>query len=262
MLGKLPRDRAPKKRTTFTTHKLQLIHTDLCGPLPITSRSGNKYILTFIDDFSRKTWLYFLSDKAQTLDCFKQFRALVETPTLRIGTLRSDRGGEYLSTSFNSYCSTHGITRQLTAGYAPHQNGIAERKNRTLLEGICSVVTGTKIPKALWEEIARTVNYIQNRCPTKALKLQTPEEVFTGIKPHLGHLRVIGCTAYCHIPDVKRQKFDPKALPTLLLGYDENSKAYRCYHPPTRKIIISRDVKFDEQCFDPSLPEVTEPLPN
>jgi hypothetical protein len=112
----------------------------------------------------------------------------------------------------------------------------------------------------MWEEIAKMVNYIQNRIPTKALKLKTLEEMFSGTKPNLSHLRVIGCVAYCHIPDSKRQKFDPKAIPTLLLGYDEDNKAYRCYNPSTRKILISRDVRFDEQNFDSNVPETTEPL--
>jgi hypothetical protein len=112
----------------------------------------------------------------------------------------------------------------------------------------------------MWEEIAKTVNYIQNRLPTKALKLKTPEEMLSGTKPNLSHLRVIGCVAYCHIPDSKRQKFDPKAIPTFLLGYDEYNKAYRCYNPSPRKILISRDVRFNEQNFDPNVPETTEPL--
>ncbi len=156
--------------------------------MPTTSKAGNRYILTFIDDFSRKTWLYFLAEKSQTLESFQHFRRLVESPTHHIGTLRSDRGGEYTSASFIDYCNTHGISRQLTAGYSPHQNGTTERKNRTLLEGIRSIVSGTQIPKSLWEEIAKTVNYIQNRSPTKALRLKTPEEAYTGVKPNLAHL--------------------------------------------------------------------------
>ena len=260
MIGKLPQDRKPKHRTTRTSKPLQLIHSDICGPMPVTSRTGNRYILTFIDDFTRKTWLYFLSEKSQTLDSFKQFKSLVETPSVRIETLRSDRGGEYLSQDFIDYCKLHGIARQLTAGYSPHQNGLAERKNKTLLEGIRSIVTGTRIPKYLWDEIARTVNYLQNRSPTKALKLLTPEEAFTGIKPHLAHLRIIGCTAYCHIPDEKRRKFDPKAIPSILIGYDKQSKAYRCYDPATRKIIVSRSVRFDEMTLAFPHSEITEPL--
>jgi hypothetical protein len=205
-MGKMHKDRVPKVRTTSTTRPLQLIHSDLCRPLPTTSKTGNRYILTFIDDYTRKTWLYFLAMKSQTLALFKQFKTLVETPLHRIQTLRSDRGGEYLSAEFSSYCSTQGIHRQLTAAYSPYQNGLAERKNRTVLEGIRSVVAGTKIPRYLWEEIAKAVNYIQNRCPTKAIKLKTPEEMYTGIRPNISHFRVLGCVAYCHIPDAKRTR--------------------------------------------------------
>ena len=161
---------------------------------------------------------------------------------------------------FHCYCKLHGIARQSTAWYSPHQNGLAERKNRTLLEGIRSIVKGTQIPKSLWDEIARTVNYLQNRSPTKALKLLTPEEAFTRIKPHLAHLRIIGCTAYCHIPDEKRRKFDTKAISSILIGYDEQSKAYRCHDPVTRKIIVSRSVRFDETTLAFPHSEITEPL--
>jgi len=91
--------------------------------------------------------------------------------------------------------------------------------------------------------------------PYKSLKLKTPEEAFTSVKPHLGHLCVLGCTAYYHILDVKCNKLEPKTLITILVDYDENSKAYHCYHPSTRTIVLSRNVHFDIP-----LPETTEPL--
>jgi hypothetical protein len=106
------------------------------------------------------------------------------------------------------------------------------------------------------------VIYLQNRSPTQALKLKTPEEAFTGIRPQLGHLRVIGCVTYCHIPVVKRTKLAPKALVTILLGYDSTSHAYRCRDPVSRKIIISRDIRFDESSFDTKLLPLTEVLTN
>jgi len=90
-----------------------------------------------------------------------------------------------------------------------------------LLEGIHSIVTYTKISKLLWKEIAKNANYIQNRFPIKALKLKILEEAFTRQKPNLRHLHVIGCVAYCHIYDTKCHKFDPKAIPTFLIRYDE-----------------------------------------
>lgn len=187
-LGKSHRQSFPKLRTTFTNGPLQLIHSDLCGPFPTTTRSNCKYILTFIDDFSRKSWLYFLTHKSQTLSYFTKFKALVETPQQKIKAIRTDRGGEYVSNDFIRFCSTHGIHHQLTAGYSPEQNGVAERRNRYLLEGIRSTILGTRVPRSLWDEIAKAVNYIQNRLPCRALNTKTPEEMFTGKKPDLSHL--------------------------------------------------------------------------
>lgn len=88
----------------------------------------------------------------------------------------------------------------------------------------------------------------------------TPEEAYTGIRLNLVHLRIIGSLAYCHIPDSKRNKFEPKAVATILLGYDELSKAYRCYNPTTHRILVSCDVRFDEQLQQLSTAETTEPL--
>jgi histone deacetylase 1/2 len=259
-LGKMHKERIPQQRTSTTTRPLELIHSDICGPFPIASRNGSKYILTFVDDFTRMTWLYFLKEKSQTFEAFKQFKTSVENKVNQIGTLRSDRGGEYMSTIFLDYCRSHGIHRQLTSAYSPFQNGLAERKNRSLLEAMRSMAAGTKLPKYLWEELAKTACYLQNRAPTKALKLKTPYEMYSGIKPNLRHLRVIGCVAYCLIPSEKRDKLAPTAIITFLVGYDSNSKAYRCYHPATRKIIISRDVRFDEQNFTLTDTELTEEL--
>ena len=190
-----------------------------------------------------------MTKKSQSFSYFRQFRSLVETPMQKIATLRTDRGGEYMSTEFKQFCVANGIHHQLTSGYAPKQNGVAERKNRHLLEGNRSVASGTHIPRYLWDEVAKAVNYIQNRLPCRALNLQTPEEAFSGQRPNLSHLRVIGCIAFCHVPEEKRTKLDYKAIPTIFLGYDEQSKAYRCWNPQSRKLVISRDVVFHVNQF-------------
>ena len=148
----------------------------------------------------------------------------------------------------------------MIATYSSHKNGLAERKNRTIVKGIRSIVVGTKIPKYLWEEIAKIVNCIQNGCPTKAIKMKNPEEMYTGIRPNLSHLRILGCVAYCHILDAKQMKLEPKAVTTILVNYDEISKAYLCYNPTTRKILISRDMCFDECNCDPNITQVTKSL--
>jgi hypothetical protein len=167
----------------------------------------------------------------------------------RLACIRSDRGGEYTSTAFIQYCMEKGIRRQLTAGYSPHQNGIAERKNRSILETMHSMAIEASLPSYLWDEAAKTACYILNRCPTKALTLVTPEERFLGKKPDFSHLRIYGATAYVHIPREKHAKLERKAIRTTLVGYDDLSKAYRCFGPTTRKIFISKDVVFDETCL-------------
>ena len=129
-----------------------------------------------------------------------------------------------------------------------------------LLERIQSVVAETKLPRYLWGETAKIINYIQNRCLTKAFKLKTPEEMHIGIRPNLSHLRVLGYVAYCYIPDEKQTKLEPKAITTLLVGYDKSSKAYRCYNTTTRKILISQNVRFDECSCDPNITQVTKYL--
>jgi hypothetical protein len=148
---------------------------------------------------------------------------MVETHTShRLACIRSDRGGEYTSTAFIQYCMEKGIRRQLTAGYSPHQNGIAERMNRSILETMRSMAVEASLPSCLWDEAAKAACYILNRCPTKALMQVTPEERFSGRKPDLSHLRIYGATAYVHIPREKRTKLERKAIrTTLLVVFDE-----------------------------------------
>lgn len=244
--GKHSRHRIPKQATNRATRPLELIHSDLCGPFP-ASLTGSRYFITFTDDFSRFTWVYFLKLKSEALEKFKVFKLYIET-TLgsKIRSLRSDRGGEYMSDLFKSFCQQHGITRQLTVAKTPHQNGVAERKNRTLLDILRSMAITSQAPAPLWEEYLNTANYVNNRCSTRALNLATPFECITSRKPDLSHLRIIGSIAYVHIPKDMRTKLDPKSFSTILVGYDQHSKAYRCFDPSTNKILISKDVIFDE----------------
>ncbi|CAA0837791.1 Uncharacterized mitochondrial protein AtMg00300, partial [Striga hermonthica] len=131
-----------QKRVSFTTtgkapktEKLELVHTDLWGPAPVTSLGGSMYYMTFVDDCTRKVWVYFLKRKSEAFDTFRRWRALVEKETgLEVKCLRSDNGGEYNSEAIKEYCADHGIRMQKTVPGTPQQNGIAERMNRTLNE--------------------------------------------------------------------------------------------------------------------------------
>jgi len=126
---------------------LELVHTDVCGPIKPMSTGQNKYFLTFIDDFSRKTWIYFLKRKSEVLNCFKAFKAIVEKQSgYKIRTVRSDRG-EYTLNYFEAFCTQQGIRHQTTPAYTPQLNGVAERKNRTILDMAKSLLKAKKLPK-------------------------------------------------------------------------------------------------------------------
>jgi transposase InsO family protein len=267
--GKQSRERARRTTERRATRPLALIHADLCGDIKPSSLGGSSYFASFTDDFSRFCFLKFLRRKSDTLEAFKVFKAWIENLLQRqIGGLRSDRGGEFLSNEFSVFLDLHGIGRELTEAYTPRQNGVAERKNRTLLEKGRSMVADARTPKFLWSEVVATANYLTNRSPTRANPSGiSPYQRLFGKVPDLSHLRIFGCVAYVHVPDETRTKLDPKTIPCVLTGYSEESKAYRCFNPHTRKILISSDVKFDEHRFwyatssNPSFPSVSlEPL--
>ncbi|TXG51085.1 hypothetical protein EZV62_023609 [Acer yangbiense] len=247
MIGKQHRDPIPKRSTWRASQKLQLIHADICGPISPTSNSKKRYLICFIDDFSRKTWVYFLVEKSEALVTFKHFKKYVEKEMdACIKCLRTDRGGEFTSQDFNEFCKENGIKRQLTAAYTPQQNGVAERKNRTIMNLVRSMLSEKKIPKTFWPEAVNWTVYILNRSPTLVVKNITPEEAWSGIKPSVEHFRVFGCLAHVHVPDAKRTKLEDKSIACVLLGVSEESKAYRLYNPIAKKIITSRDVVFEE----------------
>jgi transposase InsO family protein len=185
------------KRDSKGEGVLELIHSDVCVPMPSSSMSGYVYYVSFIDDYSRKTWLYFLKSKDEVFSKFKEFKALIENLSERkIKILRSDNGGEYTSKEFVSFCKDVGIKRELTTPYNPQQNGVAEKKNRTIMEVVKTMIHDQDLPMCLWAEAAMTVVYVQNRLSHSALGFKTPEEMFTGKKPEVRHLKIFGCPVF------------------------------------------------------------------
>ncbi|BBG92824.1 ADP glucose pyrophosphorylase large subunit 1, partial [Prunus dulcis] len=212
--GKQHRDDIPKISTWRASQPLELIHADICGPISPISNSGK----------SRKSWVYLLTAKCEALNCFKLFKKMVEKEKgLFVKCLRTYRGGEFTSNDFNDFCKQSGIKRQLTTAYTPQQNGVAERKNRTVMNMVRSVLSDKKIPKTFWPEAV----------PTLVVKNVTPQEAWSGVKPSVEHFRVFGCLAHVHIPDARR--------------VSEESKGYRLFDPIARKIVVSRDVIFEEE---------------
>ncbi|KAL6286215.1 hypothetical protein ACE6H2_010605 [Prunus campanulata] len=248
VVGKQHRETFPKGKAWRARRPLELVHSDICGPITPASNAGKRYFITFIDDYSRKTWVYFLQEKSEALNAFKHFKAAAENEIEKtIKVLRTDRGGEYNSKAFENFCAIHGVRRQLTAAYTPQQNGVAERKNRTILNMVRSMQTKSCIPKSFWPEAVNWSIHILNRSPTFAVRDLTPEEAWSGRKPAVGYFKVFGCIAYARIPDEKRKKLDDKGEKCVFLGISEVSKAYKLFNPVSKKIIISRDVVFDEE---------------
>ncbi len=145
---------------------LDYIHSNLWGPSPVMSYGGALYFLTFIDDYSRKVWVYMLKRKADVLNVFKQFKAMVEKGTGKsIKCLRTNNGGEFTSGEFEQYCKDEGIVRHKTIVYTPQQNGVAERMNQTLMERARSMIGNANLQKELWAEVVSTACYIVNILP-------------------------------------------------------------------------------------------------
>jgi hypothetical protein len=226
---------------------LELIHLDICGPMSSTSLSGYVYSVLFIDDYSRKTLVYFLKSKDEVFGKFKEFKALIENLSERkIKIVRSDNGGEYTSKELVSFRRDVEIKRELITPYNPKQNGVAERKNRTIMEAVKTMIHDQDLPMHFWAGATRTTVYVQNILSHSALGFKTPEEMFSGKKPEVSHLKIFGCPVFVHISKERRIKLDPSRRKGIFVEYYEVSKAFRIYIPSYHHIEISRDVTFDE----------------
>ena len=235
------------RSTRRAKYPLELVHSDVCGKLSECSLSGAQYFVTFVDDCSRYTCVFMLKRKSEVFGRFQQWKAMVEKSTSRkLKAIRTDNGGEYLSTEFQKYIQTEGVRHERTVPKTPQQNGVAERMNRTLVETTRSMLSDAKIPKKFWAEALSTAVYLRNCCSTTALTGMTPYQALTGEKPKVHPLRVFGSVAYAHIPGDERRKLDSKLRRCFLLGYSTEVKGYRLYDQKKSQVFFSRDVIFDE----------------
>ncbi|KAK2366240.1 putative mitochondrial protein [Trifolium repens] len=248
IFGKQKRVSFQKSGKKPKKERLELVHSDVWGPTTVSSIGGKRYFVTFIDDHSRKVWVYFLKHKFEVFEAFKLWKSMVETKTgLKVKKLRTDNGGEYEDTRFKKFCYEHGIRMERTVPGTPQHNGVAERMNRTLTERARSMRVQSGLSKQFWAEAVNTTAYLINRGPSVPLEHRLPEEVWSGKDVKLSHLRVFGCAAYVHISDQGRNKLDPKSKKCTFIGYGENKFGYRLWDDENRKMIRSRDVIFNER---------------
>ena len=247
ILGKHHREKFPVEKAWRATKSLLLVHSDICGPMQTLSLTESKYFLIFVDDFSRLIWVFFLKEKSEAFDYFKQFKATTEKESGNsIIRFRTDRGGEFTSREFELFCSDSGIQRQLTASYTPQQNGVAERKNRTIMEAVRSMLKDKNLPTNFWAEAVATAVYVMNRSPTQAVEGKTPYEAWFGRRPNVSNFRIFRSIAFAHVSAELRRKLDEKSVKYIFIGYSEQTKGYRLLNPITNKLVVSRDVIFKE----------------
>jgi hypothetical protein len=229
-----------KKGAKRSSGVLEIVHTDICDPFSIKSVDGYGSFITFTDDYSRYGYIYPIKERSEALDKFKIFKGEVENQqNLKIKIVRSDRGGEYygrhtpygqIPGPFARFLQENGIVAQYSTPSEPQQNGVAERRNRTLMDMVRSMLSYSTLPINLWMEALKTAIHILNRVPSKSVP-KTPYELWAGRKPTLNYLHVWGCPAEAKVFNPNIGKLDPKTVSCHFIGYPEKSKGYRFYCP-------------------------------
>ncbi|KAJ0589930.1 putative RNA-directed DNA polymerase [Helianthus annuus] len=224
VLGKQKRVTFVKTGRTPKAQKLELVHSDVYGPTSVSSLGGSRYYVTFIDDSTRKVWVYFLKHKSDVFDAFKIWKSAVENETnLKVKCLKSDNGGEYISKQFIDYCVKKWIKMIKTVTGTPQQNGVAERMNRTLNERARSMRLNAGMPKTFWADAVNTAAYLINRSPSVPLGFKLPEEMWQG-----------------------NETQSPRSAHSLVIGYGSEKMGYRLWDNEGRKVIRSKNVIFNE----------------
>ncbi|GJT63586.1 retrovirus-related pol polyprotein from transposon TNT 1-94 [Tanacetum coccineum] len=243
------------KKNTYKTKKcsqvykgrLNLFHMNLCGLMRIESINGKKYILVIVDDYSRYTWTHFLRTKDETPEVLKDFLKMIQRNLqAQVITIRTDKGTEFLNKILHAYFKEEGIEHQTSTPRTPEQNGVVERRNRTLVEAARTMLLASKLPLFFWAEARATVCYTQTDLSSSPdMKIHHITSSMAK-KPSIKHLHIFGCTCYISRDGENLDKMKEKGDPCILVGYSTQSKGYRVYNKRTRLIFESIHINFDE----------------
>ena len=228
---------------------LEIIHMDVAGPMTPVSHSGEKYFVTFVDDFSNFIHVYMIKRKSDVFECFKNFVLMAQAKfNSKIATLRCDNDREYVSHEFQDFCKANGTQLNYTIPYTPEQNGKAERFNRSLVDKVRAMTHEANMLKTFWNETVRVAAYILNRSPSAGNPGdEVPARIWYDRKPNISNMRVYGSMAYAHVPKEMRKKFDSKAEECIMIGY--STTGYRLWSIERQKIIVAKNVIFKENKF-------------
>jgi hypothetical protein len=247
VLGKQHRIPFPQASNCRAEKGLQLVHADLCGHITPKTPGGCSYFLLVVDGYSRYMWVEVLKTKDQALEYFKKIKLRGEVESDgKLKSLRTDRGGEFNSQLFLVFYDEQGIKHYTTTPYTPQQNGVVERRNQTVVEMARCMLKAMKVPTKFWGEAVLTAVYVLNRSPTRSLQGVTPFEAWYKRKPKVSHLRTFGCVANVKLTGPGLNKLSDRSSKMVFIGYESGTKGYRFFDPSTGKLVISRDVIFEE----------------
>ncbi|GJS46247.1 putative ribonuclease H-like domain-containing protein [Tanacetum coccineum] len=224
---------------------LQLLHMDLFGPTSIRSIDHKYYCLVITDDYSRFCWVFFLEHKDETYSILKDFINLVENQlNKKVKAIRCDNGTELKNAHIIELCGSKGIKRDYSNARTPQQNGVAERKNRTLIEAARTMLADSKLPTMFWTEAVRTACYVLNRVLVTSPHNKTPYALLTGNIPSVSHLKPFGCHVTILSTSDHLGKFDGKADEGYIVGYFASNKAYRVYNVPNKRVKETMNLRY------------------
>jgi histone deacetylase 1/2 len=233
--------------TSVSTKLLELVFSDVWAPA-VDSVGKYKYYVSFIDDLSKHTCIYFLKYKSEVFHKFRDFQNQVERLFYRkIIAVQSDWGGEY--EKLNSFFTKIGITHLVSCPHAHQQNGAAKRKHRHIVEVGLSLLAHAHMPLKFWDEAFSTATFLINRMPSKVINFETPFERLFHTKLDYSSLRIFGCACWPNLHPYNNHKLSFRSKECAFRRYSNMHKGFKCLDISTGRVYISRDVVFDEDTF-------------
>ncbi|BBH07344.1 hypothetical protein Prudu_019255 [Prunus dulcis] len=236
--------------STTSLRPFTKLHTDVWGPSNVAALGGYRYFLTIIDDCTRYMWVFPLINKSEVSSVFIKFHAYIVTHyQAQVQFLQSDGGGEYISHMFKSFLASKGILHQLSCPYTPQQNGLAERKNRHLIETTLALLTTAGLSLPFWFYAVTHAAFLINRMPSRVLNMLSPYYKLFGGHPDLLSLKIFGSAVYPLLRPYTAHKLEPRSYQCIFLGYSMGYKGVLCYDLRTHKVLISRHVIHNEDVY-------------
>ncbi|GKD77325.1 putative ribonuclease H-like domain-containing protein [Tanacetum coccineum] len=245
--GKQHRASCKSKIENSISLPLHLLHMDLFRPTFVKSLMKKMYCLVVTDDYSRFRWVFFLATKDETSGILKSFIIGIENLVdHKVKVIKCDNGIEFKNREMNQFCKKKGILRQYSVARTPQQNGVAERRNRTLIEAVRTMLADSKLPTTFWAEAVNTACYVQNIVLVVKPHNKTPYELFHGRTPTLSFMRPFGCPVTILNTIDHLGKFNAKADEGFFVRYSLNSKAFRVFNSRTRIVEENLHIRFSE----------------